>query len=120
MGTATRRDFAAAAAAVLTGEGHENKAYELSGDHAWTLAEYAAELSRQSGRTVTYTDLPEAAFVEVLVGSRPARARRRDLRRLRRARHRPRPAGGRQWRSGRLIGRPTTPLADTIAEALRG
>ncbi|MCW2875149.1 MAG: putative oxidoreductase, partial [Streptomyces oryziradicis] len=40
VGSASRADYAAAAAAVLTGEGHENKAYELSGDSAWTLTEY--------------------------------------------------------------------------------
>ena len=37
VASASRADYAAAAVAVLTGEGHENKAYELSGDTAWTL-----------------------------------------------------------------------------------
>ena len=45
IASAARADYAAAAAAVLTGEGHENKTYELSGDAAWSFAEYAAELS---------------------------------------------------------------------------
>ncbi|MFD3453359.1 SDR family oxidoreductase [Streptomyces sp. NPDC058691] len=120
VGTAPRRDFAAAAAAVLTGEGHENKTYELSGDHAWTLAEYAAELSRQSGRTVTYTDLPEAAFAEVLVGAglpAPVAAIFADC-----DAHGIAPGllEGGSGDLSRLIGRPTTPLADTIAEALKG
>ncbi|MDX3071723.1 SDR family oxidoreductase [Streptomyces sp. MI02-7b] len=120
VGSAARRDFAAAAAAVLTGEGHENKAYELSGDHAWTLAEYAAELSRQSGRTVTYTDLPEAAFAEVLVGAglpAPVAAIFADCDANGIA---PGLLEGGSGDLSRLIGRPTTPLADTIAEALKG
>ncbi|MFJ5220427.1 SDR family oxidoreductase [Streptomyces sp. NPDC088354] len=120
VGSAARGDFAAAAAAVLTGEGHENKAYELSGDHAWTLAEYAAELSRQSGRTVTYTDLPEAAFAEVLVGAglpAPVAAIFADCDANGIA---PGLLEGGSGDLSRLIGRPTTPLADTIAEALKG
>ncbi|MBN9681813.1 MULTISPECIES: SDR family oxidoreductase [unclassified Corallococcus] len=63
---ATRQDYAAAAVAVLTGTGHENQVYELAGDTGFTLAEYAAELSRQSGRTVTYQDLPPADFAAAL------------------------------------------------------
>ncbi|WP_435811422.1 NAD(P)H-binding protein, partial [Streptomyces halstedii] len=42
IASASRADFAAAASAVLTGEGHLGQAYELSGDTAWSLAEYAA------------------------------------------------------------------------------
>jgi NAD(P)H dehydrogenase (quinone) len=57
VATATRADYAAAAVAVLTGSGHENTIYELSGDTAWSYAELAAEVSRISGRTVTYRDL---------------------------------------------------------------
>ncbi|NOK13447.1 SDR family oxidoreductase [Corallococcus exercitus] len=63
---ATRQDYADAAVAVLTGTGHENQVYELAGDTGFTLAEYAAELSRQSGRTVTYQDLPPADFSAAL------------------------------------------------------
>ncbi|HEY7768458.1 NAD(P)H-binding protein, partial [Longimicrobium sp.] len=42
VSAATRADFAGAAAAVLAGEGHENRIYELGGDEAFTLAELAA------------------------------------------------------------------------------
>ena len=49
ISSASRADFAAAAAAVLTGEGHVGKTYELGGDEAWTLSDLAAELSRQTG-----------------------------------------------------------------------
>ncbi|GAA3298239.1 hypothetical protein GCM10020295_33270 [Streptomyces cinereospinus] len=77
VASASRADYAAAAVAVLTGEGHENKTYELSGDQAWSLAEYAAELSRQTGRQIAYTPVSVEAYQEILTGARPARAARR-------------------------------------------
>src|SRR5262249_52741047 len=52
--SASRADYAAAAVAVLTGEGHENATYELGGDETWGFADYAAELSRQTGREISY------------------------------------------------------------------
>ena len=54
VASAARADYAAAAAAVLTGEGHENKAYELSGDTAWSFPEYAAVVAELTGREVAY------------------------------------------------------------------
>ncbi|TDW94810.1 MULTISPECIES: SDR family oxidoreductase [Kribbella] len=117
IASAARRDYAAAAAVVLTGEGHEKKAYELNGDTTWTLTDYAAELSKQSGQNVAYNNLsPEdltqvltaagipAPFVPVLVGVDDAI--KRGL------------LAGRGSDLSRLIGRPTTPIADTIAAAL--
>jgi NAD(P)H dehydrogenase (quinone) len=64
---APRADYAEAAAAVLTGEGHEGQVYELGGD-AFTLAELAAEITRQSGKQVSYTDLGEEKYAEMLIG----------------------------------------------------
>jgi NAD(P)H dehydrogenase (quinone) len=69
VSAATRADYAAAAAAVLTTGGHAGKTYELGGDEAFTLAELAAEISRHSERPVEYRDLPERAFEEALVGA---------------------------------------------------
>lgn len=66
--TATRAEYAAAAAAVLTGKGHENKVYELGGDQPYTLAELAAEVARQSGKPVAYKDLPQAEYAKALTG----------------------------------------------------
>ncbi|MFF7679352.1 SDR family oxidoreductase [Actinacidiphila glaucinigra] len=120
IGSASREDYADAAAAVLTGAGHENAVYELSGDEAWTMAEYAAELAHQSGRPVAYTDLPADAFLAVLTGAglpEPVAAIYVDVDVAGISR------GLLQGGSGdlaRLIGRPTTPLADTIAAALKG
>ena len=66
--TATRADYAAAAAAVLTGEGHEKKVYELGGDEPYTLAELAAEVAQQTGKPVVYKDLPQAEYAKALTG----------------------------------------------------
>ncbi|AFE10071.1 NADPH:quinone oxidoreductase 2 [Corallococcus coralloides DSM 2259] len=116
---ATRQDYADAAVAVLTGTGHEHQVYELAGDTGFTLAEYAAELSRQSGRTVTYQDLPPADFAaalqqaglpkgyaDVLANSDEGIARG-DLNDTSRT-------------LSRLVGRPTTTLAEELAIMLKG
>lgn len=39
IASATRADYAAAAARVIASEGHEGKIYELAGDNAWTLSD---------------------------------------------------------------------------------
>ncbi|RAJ46839.1 NAD(P)H dehydrogenase (quinone) [Kitasatospora sp. SolWspMP-SS2h] len=118
IGSASRADYAAAAAEVLTGEGHENRVYELSGDTAWTLEEYAAELSRQSGRQVAHHELPAEVNLGVLTGAGlpPQLAEILvdvDVSGISRGLL----AGG-SGDLSRLIGRPTTPLSATIAEAL--
>jgi NAD(P)H dehydrogenase (quinone) len=51
-----RDDIADVAVAVLTGEGHEGQTYELTGIEAFTLTEAAAELSRVTGRHITFED----------------------------------------------------------------
>ncbi|HEY9857173.1 MAG TPA: SDR family oxidoreductase [Stenomitos sp.] len=67
---ASRADLAEATAAVLTSkEDQAGKIYELAGDHGYTLAEFAAELARQSGKPVVYRDMPEEAYKNVLVGA---------------------------------------------------
>ncbi|MEI7087826.1 SDR family oxidoreductase [Pectobacterium versatile] len=67
--SATREDFAAAAAAVLTQEGQAGKVYELAGDEPYTLAELAAEISKQSGKNIGYQNLSEAEFTAALVSA---------------------------------------------------
>src|SRR5690606_5034186 len=54
IASASRKDFADAAAVVLAGEGHENTVYELSGDTAWGYEELAAVVSEIVGRDVVY------------------------------------------------------------------
>ncbi|MGI4790427.1 MAG: SDR family oxidoreductase [Janthinobacterium lividum] len=66
--SAPRGDYAAAAVAVLTGSGHENKTYELAGDTAYTLAGLAAEVSKQSGKPVVYSNLSAEEYKNILLG----------------------------------------------------
>ena len=68
IASATRADYAAAAARVIAEEDHAGKVYELAGDVAWTLSELAAELSKQSGKNVVYQNLSEADFAAALKG----------------------------------------------------
>ena len=66
IASATRADYAAAAAKVVSEEGHAGKVYQLAGDSAWTLSELAAELSKQSGKPVVYQNMSEADFAAAL------------------------------------------------------
>ncbi|MCZ3384783.1 MULTISPECIES: SDR family oxidoreductase [Kosakonia] len=69
IASATRADYAAAAARVISEEGHAGKVYELAGDHGWTLTELAALLSKASGKNVVYQNLSEADFAAALKGA---------------------------------------------------
>ncbi|MEV2260291.1 SDR family oxidoreductase [Streptomyces anulatus] len=117
IASATRADYAAAAAAVLTGDGHLNTAYELSGDTAWSLTEYAALLSELTGEEIPYKNVPAAAHQEVLVGAGLAEGFAAILVDVDEAIGRGRLAGT-SGDLARLIGRPTTPLAETVRAAL--
>ena len=64
--SAARRDYAEAAAAVLTSDAPQ-AIYELAGDDSFTLSDYAAEVARQSGKQIVYKDLPQADFKAALV-----------------------------------------------------
>lgn len=116
---AARADYAAAAAAALTSSNEAGRVYELAGDTSWTLSEFAAEISRQSGKTVAYRDLPEPDFKGVLIGA-GLPAPLADLL----ADADAQAADGALLDEGgdlsRLIGRATTPVPQTIAAALRG
>lgn len=117
ISSATRADYAEAAVAVLNGAGHEGKTYELAGDEAWTLGELAAEISRQTGRTIPYKDLPEAEYAAALEGFGLPEGLARAI-----AGYDSAAAQGALFddsrRLSRLIGRPTTPLAVAVADAL--
>ncbi len=114
---AARADYAAAAAAVLTGKGHENTVYELGGDEPYTLAELAAEVALQTGKTVVYKDLPQADYAKALAGfglpaglvaaiaDADAGASRGEL-------------NTQSHDLGKLIGRPTTSLKQAVSAAL--
>ena len=117
IASAARVDYAEAAAVVLASEVHENKTYELAGDEAYTLTELAAEISRQTGKTVPYNNLTEAEYAgilksfglpdglaEMLADSDTGASKGGlfdDTKQI-----------------SALIGRPTTPLVKVLAEAL--
>lgn len=117
VSSAARADYAEAAATVLTSAGHEGKTYELAGDVAWTLPNLAAEISLQTGRDIPYKDLPEADYAAVLKGAGVPEGFAHAI------------AGwdvaaskGALFDDGHqlsaLIGRPTTPLAQTVKMVL--
>ncbi|GAA4057576.1 SDR family oxidoreductase [Actinomadura miaoliensis] len=119
IAAATRADYAAAAAAVLAGDGHAGKVYELGGDTPFTMTELAAELSRQTGRRIEYRNLSEEEYAEALVSAGVPEPFARILADSDTGIAR----GDLTTGSGHLralIGRPTTTLADAVAAALKG
>ncbi|MEU4427920.1 SDR family oxidoreductase [Actinoplanes sp. NPDC024001] len=115
IAAATRADFAEAAAAVLLSA--EPGVYELGGE-AFTMAELAAEVARQSGTPVEYRDLPVAEYQAVLVGAGLPEQYAGLL-----ADTDTKIAEGELDTDSddltRLIGRPATSLADAVATALK-
>ncbi|CAH0212649.1 Quinone oxidoreductase 2 [Microbacterium oxydans] len=116
VASASRKDFADAAAVVLLEDGHIGEAYELGGDVAWTYTDLAAAIAEITGRPVEYQPLSaeeqtaalEAAgldagtvgFVVALDGGiRNGALAETD------------------GTLARLIGRPTTPLIDGLRQA---
>jgi uncharacterized protein YbjT (DUF2867 family) len=63
------RDIGAVAAKVLTEDGHDGKAYPLTGPSALSNAEIAQILSDDLGREIRYVDLPPAQFKQALLGA---------------------------------------------------
>ncbi|MFE7759928.1 SDR family oxidoreductase [Streptomyces sp. NPDC057438] len=119
VSSAARADYAAAAVAVLTGEGHENQTYELGGDVAWSFAEYAAELSAQTGKEIANNPVPGDALVGILTGAGLPEGFAAVLAGVDASIEK----GELAISSGdlsRLIGRSTTPISESIAAALKG
>ncbi|NIY47600.1 SDR family oxidoreductase [Cedecea colo] len=117
IASASRADYAAAAAKVMTLDNQAGKVYELAGDRGWTLAELAAEVSKQSGKTVVYQNLAEADFKAALLEAGlpeglAAMLANSDIG----------ASEGGLFDDGRqlsqLIGRPTTPLEESVLLAL--
>ncbi|GHA62428.1 SDR family oxidoreductase [Pontibacter akesuensis] len=117
ISSAARADYADAAVVVLTEEGHEGKTYELAGDDAYTLSDLAAEISRQTGKDIPYKNLSQADYAAALqsfglpeglaqaISGWDVAASQGDL-------------FDDKHQLSELIGHPTTPMADTVAEAL--
>jgi NAD(P)H dehydrogenase (quinone) len=113
LATAPRRDMAEAVAVVLTTPGHEGTAYELSGDTAWTYAEFAEAAQQVLGTPVAYQALTPEEEREMLIGAGLDEATVGFLGALN---------GGMRDNTqalttgdlARFLGRPTTPLIDTL------
>ena len=117
ISSATRADYAEAAAVVITDTNHRGKVYELAGDKAYTLNDLAAEISKQTGKNIPYNNLPESEYAQILksfglpgffasaIASWDTGASKGDLF-----------DDSRQL--SKLIGRPTTPLGDAVKAAL--
>jgi NAD(P)H dehydrogenase (quinone) len=112
VASASRDDFAEAAAVVVTAESPE-RVYELSGDVAWTQGELAAAIGEVIGQDVSVLDVDAAKHREILTGAgldegsvsfvvatdgHIAEGHLADA----------------PGTLSRLIGRPTTPLVDTL------
>ena len=117
IASATRADYAEAAARVLTLDNQAGNVYELAGDEAWTLADLSALLSQQSGKPVVYQNLSEADFKAALLGAglpEPLAALLANS-----------DAGASKGglfddsrQLSALIGRPATPLAESVRDLL--
>ena len=118
LSTATRADLAAGAVgALLNSPG--GKVYELAGDHSWSMAEFAAEVGRQAGKPVEYVNQSESDYAKTLEGAGlppPVATLLASTSYL---------AGEGELYSeskdlSELAGRPSTPIGETIAAALKG
>lgn len=117
ISSATRADFAEAAAVAVLDENNKGQVYELAGDKAYTLTDLAAEISKQSGKDIPYNNLPENEYAQILksiglpeafaeaIASWDTGASKDDL-------------FDDSKQLSKLIGRPTTSLADAVATAL--
>lgn len=116
IASATRADYAAAAAvALVSAQGGE--VYELAGDAAFTMADFAAEVAQVAGKPVAYVDMPKGeyaaalegvglpGFIAQMVSDSSFESSKDQL-------------FDDSHTLSRLIGRPTTPIAETIAAAL--
>lgn len=115
---ATRRDYAEVVAIVAADAAHDGEVYELGGDEAFTLADLAAEVARQTGKPLPYNDLPPEVYQGILESfGLPAGFAAMlvdvDVRAS---------EGWLEERSGTLsglLGRPTVSMASAVAAALR-
>lgn len=117
VNSAARKDYAEAIAVVALDEAHTGKTYELAGDTAHSGADFAAAVAKAAGKPVAYVSMSQADYANALVGfglpegfaqvlaDSDARAGEGAL-------------ADESRTLSRLIGRPTTPIAQTIAAAL--
>jgi NAD(P)H dehydrogenase (quinone) len=115
--SASRRDFAEAAAVVLTEDGHVGKVYELSGDKAWNYTELAATFAEILGRPVVYRSVSPDEHRQILLAAGLDEGTVGFLLALDKN-TRDGLLGVTNGELRTLIGRPTTPLAEGLRAAL--
>ena len=116
VASASRADFAAAAVAVLTQDGHAGRVYELGGDHAWDHDDLAAALAEIVGAPVRYRAVDEPTLIGILQQSGMDEGTAGFVARL----DGDIAAGALGEVTGELstlIGRPTTPLLEGLRAA---
>lgn len=111
-------DYAEAAAVVMTGSGHEGATYELCGDRAVSVADFAAAVSEVTGRAFRHEDISDDELLadHLALGYPEALARTlvQDATEIR--------AGGVLDQATPLLrdmlGRPLTPMTTVVRQAL--
>lgn len=115
--SATRADLAAAAVAVLTGDGHAGKRYELGATPAWTQQQLAEAMSAATGKPIEVKQVsPEQHLTALTAAGVPEMWAKFSV-----ASDAAAVAGETGAAPGdleALIGRAATPLADGIATGL--
>jgi NAD(P)H dehydrogenase (quinone) len=116
VASASRADYADAAAVVLLGDGHDGAVYELSGDVAWNFGDLAAAFSDILGREIHFRAIStEEHIAEMTAAGVPAgsvqfvAALDSNIRDGLLA--------GTSGELAQLIGRPTTPLLQGLRTA---
>lgn len=118
ISAAPRSDYAEAAAVVLTTEGHSGKVYELAGDEAFTMKELAEEISRLTGKEISYRNVNADEYAQWLMSTGLPENVARFLASMEEAIAQGDLFDNSQQLS-QLIGRPTTSWRLVIAEILR-
>ncbi|HEY0187965.1 MAG TPA: SDR family oxidoreductase [Cellulomonas sp.] len=117
VASASRDDFAAAAAVVLSTEGHDGAVYELTGDVAWSFEDLAAAATEVLGRPVTYVPVSAADRTAGLIAAGLDEGTAGFVVAIE-ENTRDGLLGEVNGELSRLIGRPTTPLVDGLRAAL--
>ncbi len=117
VSSAARKDYAEAIAVVALDNAHAGKTYELAGDTAHSGADLAAVVSAAAGKPVAYVSMPQAEYAKALEGFGLPAGFAAVL-----ADSDAQAAKGALYDDSRtlsrLIGRPTTPVAETVKAAL--
>ncbi|HEX2905061.1 MAG TPA: NAD(P)H-binding protein [Jatrophihabitans sp.] len=116
LAAAARADFAAAAATVLTGAGHDNQIYELAGD-GFTMDEFAAAVSEETGTTVTAREVSGPELIAALESAGVPASDARFVASLDESIARDE-LGGDPATLKRLVGRELIPLREAIRTAV--